>query len=191
MSAGPAFGSRSRWRTLRPRRTSTTGRTTTRKKSWRRSLIIGPRSASSIEIADDVEEQRRRVGEAVEPVEDAAMAGEDAAAVLDAEVALQSRDGDVAGEAGEAEKAADEKRRPRRHRRQPWRHRGREQRRAGDAAEDAGPGLARADLGNDLPTADRFPPNVLGDIIGLGENDDEKQEPGAAGGGIDRIGQDE
>src|SRR5262245_29448966 len=61
---------------------------------------------SIVEIPQDVEEQRRRVGEAVEAVEDAAMAGQHGAAVLDAEVALDGGDGDIADETRRAEQQA-------------------------------------------------------------------------------------
>ena len=50
-------------------------------------MIMLPIRVSRVEIANDVEEERRGIGEAVEPVEDAAMAGKHAAAVLDARLA--------------------------------------------------------------------------------------------------------
>src|SRR5438094_57103 len=119
---------------------------------------------SRVEIPDDVKEERRRISQAVEPVEDAAMSREDAAGVLDAEVALQRRYGDVAGEAGKSEEGADGEGGVGSDRRQPGSHHRREQRRRGNAAEDTGPGLAGADLGDDFRSADRLAPEILGDV---------------------------
>ena len=59
-----------------------------------------------VEIPDEVEEQRRRVGQAVDAVEHAAVARQDACRILDAEVALDGRDGHVADEAAERRAAA-------------------------------------------------------------------------------------
>src|SRR5688500_1122251 len=99
--AGPSIGSRSPWRRLTPSTIATSGRTTPRKKASRSSRD-GAR-ASVIAVPDGMEEQGRGVGQAVEPVEHPAMAGQQRAGVLDAEIALDRRDGDVAEEAGDAD----------------------------------------------------------------------------------------
>ena len=72
----------------------------------------------SEEIAEEVGEDRRRIGEAVDPVEYAAMAGNELARILDAEIALDRRFGDVAEEAGDRDDAAGKPRPDEIHRRQ-------------------------------------------------------------------------
>ena len=50
-----------------------------------------------------MEEQRCRVGEAIDAIENAAVAGQQAAAVLDADIPLQGGDGDIADKAADAD----------------------------------------------------------------------------------------
>src|SRR4029453_9258061 len=123
-----------------PRTNRATGRTMRRKNRWRSNAII--RDASVVEVSHDVEEHRRRVSEAVEAIEDAAMAGQHGAAVLDANVALDGGDGDVADEARGTDEEADGGRRAQIERRQQRRQQDREQRGRDDAADEPFPGLA-------------------------------------------------
>ena len=98
ITAGPATGRFSRPRTRRPVASKSTGRAMTAKK--RMAVILRKRSISgAVIVADIMQEDRRREDEAVEPVENAAMAGQDRAGILDAEVALDRRHRDVADEA--------------------------------------------------------------------------------------------
>src|SRR5689334_7502080 len=66
-------------------------------------------SASIAKIPHVMQKQRRGVGEAVDTVEHAAMAGQELARILQAEIALQRRDRDVADEAGDTEKGAQDR----------------------------------------------------------------------------------
>src|ERR1700675_994749 len=100
-TAGPSPGNCSRCRTVRPSAIRITARTTTAKNRNRSSLTNGFLLMDK-EIADEVDEDRRRVSEAIDAVEDAAMTGDQPAGVLDAEIALHRRHSDFAEKARDA-----------------------------------------------------------------------------------------
>ncbi len=59
-----------------------------------------------MQVIEEVEEQRRRNGEAVHPVQDAAVAGDEAAAVLHPQITLEGRNADIADRTCQADQEA-------------------------------------------------------------------------------------
>src|SRR6202035_4288109 len=194
-TAGPSRGSRSRWRTFKPSPRSTTGRTTSQKKRKRGSRLKLVSLASqagdhgAVQVPDEVVEEQRRVGEAVDAVEDAAVAWHEAAAVLDPPVALQGRGDDVAHEAAEADQQpGDDRLEPGEGGEEGGEQHG-EGKGRGDAAQEPLHGLPGAHLGDRLVAAERLAPQVLRDVVELGEEDQVEDEAGAAAPRVDGGGQ--
>src|SRR3569623_1208159 len=97
MIAGPARGSRSRLTTSAPVRSRAIGRASRRRNQILNGLgLVGGEGI----VGQDVEVERRGAGQAVDPVQDAAVARDEGRGVLDPQVPLARRHGHVAGEPG-------------------------------------------------------------------------------------------
>src|SRR5215471_18935789 len=132
-------------------------------------------------------EYRRRVSQAVDAVENAAMAWDQSAGVLHAEVALHRRHGDVAEEAGNPEDEACERGPAHIHRCEIGAGKRRNESGGGEAADQTLPGLLRADMRRYLVAAQQLAPAILRHVVELRRYHKEEQEPDTACDRVHRI----